>query len=141
MVGAGVLSLPSAMSWLGWVGGLTSLLLFYAISMWCSLMLAGVYKVHERRHPTYSAAVSGILGRRSSRALAVVQRTMLCLAAVGYQIAAADSMAYIARRSCPAGGQCQLLKQGHMTLLFGGESKLPAASACLQLLVGWLAAI
>lgn len=120
MVGAGVLSLPSAMSWLGWIGGLLSLLTFYVSSLWCSLMLAAVYQVDGRTHPTYSAAVSGILGRGSSRALAVVQRTMLCLAAIGYQIAAADSMSYMAGRSCPAKGQCEGLRHGQMTLIFAG---------------------
>lgn len=121
-----MLSLPSAMSWLGWIGGITCLLLFYSISLWCSLMLARVYKVNGRRHPTYSAAVLAILGRRDSRVLAVVQRVMLCLAAVGYTIAAADSMTYLAAASCGAGGSSvqghcgHMQKQWQMTLLFGG---------------------
>jgi hypothetical protein len=125
MVGAGVLSLPSAMSWLGWIGGLLSLLTFYAVSLWCSLMLAAVYHVDGRTHPTYSAAVSGILGRGRSRALAVVQRTMLCLAAIGYQIAAADSMSYMAGRSCPARGHCEGLRHGQLTLIFAGGCEQP----------------
>jgi hypothetical protein len=108
------------MSWLGWVGGLVSLLLFYCISLWCSLMLSGVYKVNGKRHPTYSDAVLGILGRRSSRVLVVVQRVMLCLAAIGYAIAAADSMTYIANRSCSAGQSC-MVKHWQMALVFGGE--------------------
>lgn len=116
-----MLSLPSAMSWLGWVGGIISLLLFYAISLWCSLMLTAVYKVNGRRHSTYSEAVLYILGRRSSRVLVVVQRVMLCLAAIGYHIAAADSMTYIANRGCAAGQQC-VVKQWQMTLVFGGET-------------------
>jgi amino acid permease len=120
MIGAGVLSLPSAMSWLGWVGGLVSLLLFYSISLWCSLMLSGVDKANGKRHPTYSDAVLGILGRRSSRVLVVVQRVMLCLAAIGYAIAAADSMTYIANRSCSTGQSC-VVKHWQMALVFGGE--------------------
>jgi hypothetical protein len=124
MVGAGVLSLPSAMSWLGWVGGLLSLLLFYGISLWCSLMLTAVYKVNGRRHPTYSDAVLAVLGRRSSRVLVVVQRVMLLLAAIGYQIAAADSLTYIANSGCDAAaakGQGCGVKHWQMTLGFGGE--------------------
>lgn len=126
MVGAGVLSLPSAMSWLGWVGGLLSLLLFYGISLWCSLMLTSVYKVNGRRHPTYSDAVLGVLGRRSSRVLVVVQRVMLLLAAIGYQIAAADCLTYIANSGCDAAASRQGcgVKHWHMTLAFGGEPVL-----------------
>lgn len=121
MVGAGVLSLPSAMSWLGWVGGMLSLVLFYAISLWCSLMLTAVYKVNGVRHTTYSQAVLGILGRRDSTVLVVVQRVMLCLAAVGYEIAAADSMTFIAGRACAAGQQQGCMqKHWQMTLVFGG---------------------
>lgn len=119
MVGAGVLSLPAAMSWLGWVGGLVSLLLFYAISLWCSLMLAAVYKVDGHRHPTYSQAVLSILGRLDSRVLVVVQQIMLCLAAIGYAIAAADSMTFMAAQSCAQGQEC-VGKHWQMALIFGG---------------------
>lgn len=121
MVGAGVLSLPAAMSWLGWVGGLVSLLLFYAISLWCSLMLAAVYKVDGHRHPTYSQAVLSILGRLDSRVLVVVQRVMLSLAAIGYAIAAADSMTFMAAQSCTQEQEC-VGKHWHMALIFGGEA-------------------
>lgn len=118
-----MLSLPSAMSWLGWVGGLLALLLFYGISLWCSLMLTSVYKVNGRRHPTYSDAVLGVLGSRSSRVLVVVQRVMLLLAAIGYQIAAADCLTYIAHSDCDAAASWQGcgVKHWHMTLAFGGE--------------------
>lgn len=129
MVGAGVLSLPAAMSWLGWVGGLVSLLLFYAISLWCSLMLAAVYKVDGHRHPTYSQAVLSILGRLDSRVLVVVQQIMLCLAAIGYAIAAADSMTFMAAQSCAQGQEC-VGKHWQMALIFGGEAHLCCLLPC-----------
>jgi amino acid permease len=43
-----VLGLPASLSWLGWAAGLFALVLFFAISLWCALMLTEVYKVSWR---------------------------------------------------------------------------------------------
>lgn len=62
IIGAGVLGLPHAMSWLGWVGGVIVLVLFFWITLWSSLLLADMYEVDGVKHPTYRSAVLHILG-------------------------------------------------------------------------------
>jgi hypothetical protein len=45
VVGAGVLTLPHAVSWLGWLAGPLCLTVFFVINIWCAFMLADVYEV------------------------------------------------------------------------------------------------
>lgn len=51
-----MLGLPSSLAWLGWVGGLLALVVFFGISLWCALMLTEVYMVrltaHAEQHNT-----------------------------------------------------------------------------------------
>ncbi|KAF8073110.1 AAP5 [Scenedesmus sp. PABB004] len=122
MVGAGVLGLPSAMAWLGWVGGLICMVSFFAISLACSLALIVAYKLpNGRRNHTYRDAVHFILGTRSSLFLLVCQHAIFFLGAIGYCIAAADSMSFIARQACAGAGtppsRC-MSQQWIMTLIF-----------------------
>jgi amino acid permease len=35
-----VLGLPNAVAWLGWVGGVLSLVVFYAVTLWACLMVS-----------------------------------------------------------------------------------------------------
>lgn len=139
-----MLGLPSSMAWLGWVGGLLALLLFFVISLWCALMLTDVYmvrlllvrdepgacvdpgrrsrslkascdtcmlvvlslfrQVNGRRHTRYKFAVASILGPRHSLVLSIAQHANMVLTTIGYSIAAADSMSYVAQRICAAQG-------------------------------------
>lgn len=46
-LGPGILAMPYIMSRLGWVGSLTSLLLFFCLTLWTSGLLAEVYQVSE----------------------------------------------------------------------------------------------
>jgi len=62
IIGAGVLGLPYALSWVGWVAGCLLLMVFYIISVASGLMLTDVYEVDGKKHPTYRAAVLGIMG-------------------------------------------------------------------------------
>ncbi len=62
IIGAGVLGLPNAISWLGWVAGLSLLVLFFVVALWASLMLTEVYEVGGKTHSTYRQAVLHILG-------------------------------------------------------------------------------
>jgi amino acid permease len=71
-----VLGLPNAVAWLGWVGGVAAVLLFYAISVWLGILLSEVYHAKgNARFPTYKAAVRGILGKRHLVVLATAQTT------------------------------------------------------------------
>ena len=62
IIGAGVLGLPHAMSYLGWVGGVVALVAFFVVTMVCSFMLADMYEFDGKRHGTYGDAVVAILG-------------------------------------------------------------------------------
>ena len=48
------------------MGGIIVLLLFYAITLWASLMLAECQETDGVKHPTYRAAVKHILGGQRS---------------------------------------------------------------------------
>jgi hypothetical protein len=44
------------------VGGIAALLLFYAITLWSSLLLTCCHETGGVKHPTYRSAVLHILG-------------------------------------------------------------------------------
>jgi hypothetical protein len=46
----------------GWVGGIITLLVFYAITLWSSLLLTECHETGGMKHPTYRSAVLHILG-------------------------------------------------------------------------------
>lgn len=101
-------------------------------------MLSACYDVNGRRHPTYRDAVFFILGPRASACLWLAQHAMLVLGAIGYEIAAADSMSYIAQRTCSPGRPC-MSESWKMALLFGGVQVLLSILPNLESL--WFASI
>jgi hypothetical protein len=40
-----VLGLPNSVAWLGWVAGPIAIIAFFSISLWSSVMLAGMYRI------------------------------------------------------------------------------------------------
>jgi amino acid permease len=48
----------------GWVGGIITLLLFFAITLWSSLLLTECHETGGMKHPTYRSAVLHILGKQ-----------------------------------------------------------------------------
>lgn len=46
----------------GWVGGIITLLVFYGITLWSSLLLTECHETGGMKHPTYRSAVLHILG-------------------------------------------------------------------------------
>lgn len=46
----------------GWIGGIVTLLVFYAITLWASLLLTECHETGGMKHPTYRSAVLHILG-------------------------------------------------------------------------------
>jgi hypothetical protein len=63
IIGAGVLGLPNAVAWLGWVGGLVCLCAFYATTAITCTMLTDCYHVKGKRHTRYKWAVLHIMVR------------------------------------------------------------------------------
>lgn len=109
VIGAGVLSLPHAMAALGWAAGVLSLVAFFAVTLWCSLMLSEMHEYDGVRHGTYGDAVVNILGPGSAAAVTVCQVLNLVLSAIGYTVAAGESLRMVEARgrACdddPSGG-------------------------------------
>ncbi|KAI8467603.1 MAG: transmembrane amino acid transporter protein-domain-containing protein [Monoraphidium minutum] len=121
VIGAGILGLPYAVSWLGWAAGLACLVIFFVITLWSCTMLTDCYHYKGKRHTRYKWAVLHIIGPRHAVVLEVCQKLNMCLTTIGYMIAAADSMRYIARLACKRAGveACPLDAQWQHTLIFG----------------------
>lgn len=121
IIGAGILGLPYAMSWLGWVAGMVCLVAFFLITLWSCTMLTDCYHFKGKRHTRYKWAVLHIIGPRHAVVLEVCQKLNMSLTTIGYMIAAADSMRYIARLACRMKGLevCPLDAQWQHTLIFG----------------------
>lgn len=62
IIGAGVLGLPHAVSWLGWGAGIIILVLFFIITWCASMLLTDMYEVEGVKNPTYRQAVLHVLG-------------------------------------------------------------------------------
>jgi amino acid permease len=47
----------------GWMGGIITLLVFFAITLWSSLLLTECHETGGQKHPTYRSAVLHVLGK------------------------------------------------------------------------------
>lgn len=92
VIGAGVLSLPYTMSILGWVAGPICLLIFSAITLYTSQLLADCYIIDGRRQRTYTDVVHTTFGRVGYITLGCIQHSNLFLTALAYQITATLSL-------------------------------------------------
>jgi len=143
MVGAGILALPRAFSWLGWLGGPICLMFFFAVTLFCLLHLVCAHHVGNVRHHCYADAVLHLCGRRHAAVLAASQRSNMLLTAVGYVIVGGRSAAFLGKAAgqlqlAAGGGAPSLLaesaaSQWRMTLVFGcvqvAMSQLPNLEA------------
>ncbi|KNA19870.1 hypothetical protein SOVF_057470 [Spinacia oleracea] len=77
IIGSGVLSLAWATAQLGWLGGISTLLIFSGIMLYTSNLLADCYRapdpVTEKRNYTYMDEVQANLGRFSCIACGILQ--------------------------------------------------------------------
>lgn len=96
VVGAGVLGLPNAVGWWGWIAGPVLLFLFYVVSLWTSQMLASVYRVGDTEYGRFYRAVFGILGKNWGRFSWVLQLINLILFTLAYTITGSQAMKEIA---------------------------------------------
>lgn len=134
IIGAGVLGLPNAISWLGWVAGPLCLTLFYLVTLLTSTLLANCHEIKGVRFRRYPKAVLATLGKRSALALLVFQVLDLSLTSVAYQIAGAQSIEASVKTllcgkdvdtqpsSCTTGIWPEVLYMGAIQLVF---SQLP----------------
>ncbi|XP_019416792.1 PREDICTED: amino acid permease 1-like isoform X2 [Lupinus angustifolius] len=106
VIGAGVLSLAWAMAQLGWFLGIISILLFSAITLYTSILLADCYRsphpVTGKRNTTYMDAVQVHLGGKMHVYCGVVQYGVLAGYGIGYTITIALSVVTILKNDCYA---------------------------------------
>ncbi|XP_021847742.1 amino acid permease 6 [Spinacia oleracea] len=111
IIGSGVLSLAWATAQLGWLGGISTLLIFSGIMLYTSNLLADCYRTPDpvtgKRNYTYMDEVQANLGRFSCIACGILQYANLTGFVVGYTITAPKSMVAVQKSNC-------FHKKGHM---------------------------
>ncbi|CAK9158826.1 unnamed protein product [Ilex paraguariensis] len=104
IIGSGVLSLAWGVAQLGWVAGVTTLMVFSGITLYTSNLLADCYRspdpVTGRRNYSYMEAVKNNLGGKMYMACGMVQYVNLSGMIIGYTITASISMAAIQKSDC-----------------------------------------
>ncbi|KAI3427219.1 hypothetical protein D9Q98_007154 [Chlorella vulgaris] len=108
VVGAGVLGLPHAFSFLGWVAGLSLLTLLCGFSIYTSYLLAALHETpNGDRLNTYRAMGAEILGHRRGKYLvATVQFTLMVGLCITYSVTAGQSLKGMVSNDCN-GKDCQ----------------------------------
>lgn len=100
VIGAGVLTLPSAMATLGYVGGSLALLFATLVTLYTSQLLADLYVINGKRQRTYTGMVKTVMGRSGEIIIGIVQLSNLALTAVAYQVTSGKTLRAIARSAC-----------------------------------------
>lgn len=62
MIGSGILVLPRALAWLGWVAGIPTIFFITAVTMIAARWLTDVHEVDGRRFGGYREATRTVLG-------------------------------------------------------------------------------
>ncbi|XP_042446902.1 probable amino acid permease 7 isoform X3 [Zingiber officinale] len=105
VIGAGVLSLAWSIAQLGWVAGPVAMLLFAAVTLFQSSLLADCYRSPDPEHGEfrnhhYMDAVRHFLGERSYWVCGFIQQLCLFGAGLTYTITSATSMRAIQKSDC-----------------------------------------
>lgn len=107
VVGAGVLGLPYAFSYLGWMGGLCSLTVLFCVSLYTSYLLSELHEDGNIRLNTYREIGQHVWGeKRGWWAVAPVQFTLMAGLCITYAVTAGQSLKGIASSEC-SGVDCQ----------------------------------
>lgn len=123
VVGAGVLGLPHAFSYLGWAGGIFTLTLFTVSSIYTSYILAALHDNGNRRLNTYREIGEAVLGPRAGKwAVLPVQYSLMVGLCITYAVTAGQSFKGIASSDC-TGADCQN-GIAPWIVLFGGTQLL-----------------
>ena len=100
VIGAGVLTLPSAMASLGYVGGTLTVVLAGLVTLYTAQLLADLYIINGKRQRTYTQMVLTCFGRKGEIAIGVIQLANLALTAIAYMVTAAKTMRTLAHAGC-----------------------------------------
>ncbi|XP_058780708.1 amino acid permease 1-like [Vicia villosa] len=104
VIGTGVLSLPWAMSQMGWTLGISCILIFAGITLYTSNLLADCYRspdsVTGKRNTTYMEAVKVHLGDKQHVICGLFQYINLVGFTIGFIITASISIVNIMKNLC-----------------------------------------
>ena len=104
VIGAGVLFLPYAMASMGWILGVISFIIFAAITLYSSQLLADLYIIDGKRQRTYTDMVDTVFGLWGRVAIAIFQQFNLVLTALAYTITASQACVTLANSYCSSHG-------------------------------------
>ena len=108
VLGIGILALPSAISYLGWIAGPILLAAFFAFTVLSNYLLCSVYQVHGRQHGTYHYAVRDILeSRRYAMIISTVQLVNFVLVMIAFSITGGNAIQQIAKQACLSQGKTE----------------------------------
>ncbi|RHN82163.1 putative amino acid transporter, transmembrane domain-containing protein [Medicago truncatula] len=104
IIGSGVLSLAWAVAQLGWIAGTITLIIFSAITLLTSCLMADCYRypdpIHGIRNHTYMEMVKNILGGVQYKFCGLAQYTNLIGITIGYTLTGSISMVAIKKSNC-----------------------------------------
>ena len=122
ILGIGILALPSAISYLGWVAGPILLVVFFGATVLSNYLLCSVYQVHGRTHSTYHTAVRDIIGsRRYAMAISTVQLANFLLVMIAFSITGGNAIQQIAKMACISQGKTEDEIYNDQSCLGSGE--------------------
>lgn len=104
IIGIGVLALPYAFSYLGWIAGPLLLVFFYLVTMLSNFLLSSVFMVHGRIHSTYHYAVRDVLGRKQAIFVSSIQLFNFVLVNIAFSITGGNAIQQIAELACRSEG-------------------------------------
>ena len=100
VIGAGMLTLPSAMASLGYVGGTLTIVLAGLVTLYTAQLLADLYIINGKRHRTYTQMVLTCFGKKGEISIGIIQLGNLALTAIAYMVTAAKTMRTLAHAGC-----------------------------------------
>ena len=109
IIGIGILALPYAVSYLGWIAGPILIFVFYLCTVLSNYLLVSIYQLHGRTHSTYHMAVRDIMeSRRYAIVVSSLQLFNMFLVLIAFAITGGNAIQQVrwvltlARRCAPA---------------------------------------
>lgn len=108
IIGFGILALPSAISYVGWIAGPILLLVFFFVTVVSNYLLVSVYQVNGRQHATYGTAVRNVMkSERYATVVNWVQLLNIVIVLIACSITGGMAIQQTARHICFANGKSE----------------------------------
>jgi len=153
VVGIGVLALPQAIAYLGWIAGPLCIAFFWLTTWLSSVLLASLYLVDGKMYSGYYHMVNDVMSKKQGIFLSSIQVLNLLLIMMAYAITGGLSVSQIANTACTYEGKtveevettssCLGLDAGGTwkgILIFGAAEVLISQIRSLEE-TGWMSAI